>query len=551
MKKYTLLAALIAGSIGTQAQTLPDAIKLTQSERFEDASSAFKKLVTGQASAETYYYSADNFLRWEELDSAQTTLNQGISAHANNLLLMTGKGKLALYQNNKAEAEKIFANATSQLVAQAKTFPKDQAAIIYCKMAEGFIYSDNKNPDQALTYLAEAEKLNPKDPEIFILRGDALLQKQTGDASESILNFEKAYELDKSSRRALLRQANLYRQVNNFEAALDLYNKSITMDPNFAPAYRERAELYYRAGKIQNGIEDYQQYLALNNSPSARGRYASFLYVAKDYKNAIAEINKVMAEGNTNPILYRVLAYCQFETKDFKNGLVNMETFRASALKNGKPKFIPLDYSYYGKLLAENGKDSLAIAELNKAIELDPNFVDGYSDIAGIYLKAKDYPQAAKFYQKKIDATGKGDYNDYNFLGRALYNSKDYVGAEAAFRKVAELIPNLTIGYYWAALSRSKQETDPDNPTGLAKELFEKVVEVGNADPERSKKDIIKAYEYLGFLYFYRKDYACAKSVFTLLKGIDPTNEKTKALEDKNVMNAGDCDPFAKATDKQ
>lgn len=543
-KQLILLVSAMFLVLTGFSQSLQDAIKLTNSERYEDASATFKNLVKTDAKGDAWFYYADNFMKWEDLDSARIVLKQGLTSFPNNALIHAGFGKLSILEGKGAEAAPHFTKSTEIVKAEGKSMPKDAQAVIYEKMAEGYIFAESKNPDAALTYLAEAEKLNPKDPEVFVLRAYALLAKSTGDASEAIKNFVTAYELDKSSRRALLGQANLYRDVNNFEEALVYYNQAINLDPGFAPAYRERAELYKRAGKIAKGIEDYRKYLELNNSPSARARYAKFLFLAKDYANTIKEINDVLAQGYSDPILYRILGFSLYETKNYAEGLKNTEKFRELA-KGGRPKLIMQDYSYYGKLLAENGKDSLGILELKKAMEIDPTFVDGYSDIASIYFKQKNFQESAKYYRLKIEKAPKPDYNDYNYLGRALYQSKNYTGADSAFTKVIEFLPNLTIGYYWSALSKNAQDSQ-DNLTGLAKPMFEKVVEIGSADVTKNKKDLIKAYEYLGYFYFTKKDFNCSKSAYLKLKELDPENAKlkeTKVLETKELMGAsGTCE---------
>ncbi len=536
-KQLLLLLAATLIILPGFAQTLQDAIKLTQSERYESASDAFKVLVKTDAKGDAYFYYADNFMRWEELDSAKIILAQGSQTFPGNPLIQAGLGKVALLENKSAEASPRFNKAIEILKTEAKTLSKDYQATVYNRMAEGYIYAESKNPDQALAYLLEAEKLNPKDAEIYILRGNALLAKNTGDASDAIANFTKAFEMDKSSRRAILGQANLYRQVKNFDEALVFYAQAINLDPGFAPAYRERAELYYQAGKYTKGLEDYKKYLELNNSPSARSRYILNLYLLKDYENAIKEANILISQGYNNPLLYRVLAYSYYETKKFPEGLQSMEKFREMA-KGGTPKVINNDYKYYGKLLAASGKDSLGILELQKAIELDPAFVDGYGEIGAIYFKQKKYPEAASYYRVKIAKVEKADFNDYNYLGRALYQSKDYVGADSAFNKVIEFLPNLTIGYFWSARSKNMQD-NPTAPTGLAKPMFEKVIELGSADVEKNKKDLITSYEYLGYYYFTKKEYACAKAAFTKLKEIDPANEKVvSAFNDKNINGA-------------
>jgi len=46
-----------------------------------------------------------------------------------------------------------------------------------------------------------------------------------------------------------LRAGKLYQRGRNYQLALDLYKKAEGIDPTFAPAYREKAELYHLAGQ--------------------------------------------------------------------------------------------------------------------------------------------------------------------------------------------------------------------------------------------------------------------------------------------------------------
>lgn len=69
-----------------------------------------------------------------------------------------------------------------------------------------------------------------------------------------------------------------------------MYKKAEGIDATFAPAYREKAELYHLAGQKANAVESYKKYLELNNSDEARERYAGFLVNNKQYTEAIAEV---------------------------------------------------------------------------------------------------------------------------------------------------------------------------------------------------------------------------------------------------------------------
>ena len=79
-----------------------------------------------------------------------------------------------------------------------------------------------------------------------------------------------------------------------WEGAAGEFQNALKIDPNFAPAYRELAEVFYLQKKIEDAKTNYKKYLELSkNNASARLRYASFLYFSKSYPEALAELNQI------------------------------------------------------------------------------------------------------------------------------------------------------------------------------------------------------------------------------------------------------------------
>lgn len=508
----------------TNAQSLKESIRLTENEQFVKAGQAFKSLLQADPSnGDVYFYYGENYFKNDNIDSAKVMYQKGIDANASNPLNYVGLGKVNLYNKNTLEANAAF--------HRAKTLSALKNATVLYKIAEAYIHSDSKDIPEALKLLYEALKLEPNNPEIYILMGDAQLELNNG--SEAIKNYDKATSLDKKSVKATLRIGQLWLRAANYNLALDYYQKAYGIDSTFAPAYREKAELYYKARRYKDATNYYKKYLALNNDQSARGRYGSFLYLSKDYQNAITEIKEALKADSSNAILYRILAYSYYEVKDFPNGMAAMNKFFEKAAKQNA-KLIPTDYAYQGKLLSETGKDSLAVISLTKAMQTDTANVELYTDLAAIYMKQKKFREAASAIEKKI-ASGKNvNANDYNRLGRAYYFAKDFINADSAFAQVVKSQPELYIGYLWRAKSNS--QLDPDSKKGLAKPFYEMVIEKAKADPEKNKKELMEAYEYLGGYYFVRKDYAASKPYWLELKKLDPSNAKAKAaLSDTNM----------------
>jgi len=509
---------IISFVTSVSAQTLKDAIKLTDNEQFQRAANTFRTLLTREPSnPEIYYYSGENYIKSDEPDSARMMYEKGIQVAPSTAINYVGLGKSYLYENKAAEAKSNFDKALSLSASKNAT--------VLMKIAEAYITAEKKDVTQAFNLLNTAMKLEPKNPDVYILMGDAFAAQN--DGTNAIKNYERATELDKTSVKATLRIGQLYGRARNYQEALAYYKKAEAIDPNFAPAYSEQGELYYKAKQYDVAKEKYRKYLELSGSNmDAQIRYASFLFLSKDYTKAIEQINEIRKRDTTNVILNRLMAYSYFETGDHASGLKYINRFFAQA--NPK-KIIASDYEYHGKLLSKTGNDSLAITKYLEAVKMDTTNTDLYSEIASAFMKMKKYQDAITNYNKKI-TTGKGiTANDYFGLGRSHYYSKDYANADSAFAKVTELSPSWPGGYLWRA--RANSQLDPDSKQGLARPHYESYIEKVGADVEKNKKDLLEAYSYLGF-YYYDKDKVKSKAMWIKVAELDPKNDKAKkALE--------------------
>lgn len=533
---------------GALAQSLQEAIKFTESEQFEKASSAYMLLIQREpTNGDNYFFYGENYFKEEiidssfkaiELDSAKFLYEKGLQKNPGNPLNYVGKGKVFWYEGKTAEAKKQFYDAVQIISPANKTasFTGKQKAMVYMKIAECYTKARTKDLPEAINLLNKALKEDKDNPEIHILFGDATLEQNPGDASQAITQYKKAYDLDKKSCKALLRIGQLYSRARNLSEAVKNYEEAIKVDPNFAPAYREKAEAFYRGKQYETAITNYQKYLELNSgSVSARVRYASFLFLSKKYAEAITEIQNIQKQNASVIFLYRILAYSYFETGNCADGIIAIEQF---FLKANEKKILASDYEYYGKLLSKCGKDSLAIEKLKQAVTKDTSKTELYGEMGNCYMKMKKYPETIDAFNKKIKG-GKGiDVNDYYVLGRAYFYSKQCGKADSAFMQIIILRPDIPTGYLW----RAKANTclDPDSKNGLAKPFYESFIsKLKPEELDKNKNYLIETYDYLGYFHMLQKDYANAKCVYTKLKELDPNNVKAKkALAEPNVAKA-------------
>src|SRR5262245_15715163 len=110
--KYILVLILLAAGVSLSAQTLKDAIKLTDSEQYEAATTAFQNLVKAQpANGTIYYYFGENYLMAENKDSAKIIFLKGLEADPANALNTIGLAKIELDNGSPEKGNKMIEEA--------------------------------------------------------------------------------------------------------------------------------------------------------------------------------------------------------------------------------------------------------------------------------------------------------------------------------------------------------------------------------------------------------------------------------------------------------
>ena len=553
MKKTILLSAIAFTGI-LNAQTLQEAVVKIDNERFSAAASDFRALITkNPAKGENYFYYGENFFKKGDADSANIFYSKGAEANATYPLNYVGLGKVLLSKGNVADAKTQFYKAAA--------LGANKNAELFRKIAEAWLATDSKNADEAIIQINNAIKLEPKNAENYIILGDAQLEKNPTDGSGPIKSYKTATTLNPKSVKGILREGKLYQRGRNYQLALDKYKEAIAIDPTYAPAYREIAEVYSLYSQPAKAIENWKKYLELNNSDDARYRFMSALFSNKQYPEAITEYEGLKKQGFANLYLERLAGYSYTEvgnkvdTSSYTKGLKAMNKFFEMAGPNFK--YLYNDYKYKGLLLARTGKDSLGVIEMEKAIALDPSASgEMNSEIANIYMKAKKYDKAIKAFERKMNGDTKNlNNNDYFSLGRAYYFSggniqrdaiamkdvkaKDkkmaealpfFVGSDSAFSKLTQLSPTWPVGFFWRG--KANVQLDPTNEKGLAKPYFEKALTLLKPEEKSTptyKNNVIEALEYLGgYSIGVAKDKAKADEYWKAVQELDPNNAKAK-----------------------
>jgi len=546
------LAMLVIGS-ASFGQDLNSALNMTYQEQFEAADIAFSTLIKNDpANGKNYYYSGENQLASYFIDpinipfeaiakNASDRYNKGITANPNEPLNYVGLGKVALIQNNKTVAEENFNKAQTFLPAKKvkSALTKPEQATLLIRLAEAYVTVGSKDTGLVFSFLRRAESLDPKNPELYLVRGDYWIYT-LNNGSRAAENYKRSQDFSPESKRARVRLGQLYTRIKVYSDALNYYQEAIAIDPSFAPAYLEMGFLYAKMNQKEESKTNFKKYLDLSSSNiAAKRRYANMLIQTEDYKGAIEQITQILSiDSVTYNDLNRALAYSYYEEKQFPQASHYIGKFFTNAPTE---KITSKDYIYYGRILVKNGQDSLGINKLTRGFELDSTNVDLLNEIAALYLKAKKPQNAGDTYKLKIQLTN-GGVNDTYKMGRAYFDAKNWTEADSAFAKVNRMSPDFEPAYLFRA--RVYSNLDPDSKLGLAKPFYDVLVEKASADSVKYSKDIIEAYSYLGYYYYLNKEYCESMAYWDKIAIIDPLNETALgALKDMKTF----CPEFKSA----
>jgi Tfp pilus assembly protein PilF len=519
-KAITLSLGLVVMGSASFAQSLNDAKKAIDAEQYQKASTMLKALVNSQASkGDNYFNLGEVYLKMDYVDSARAVFTKGVTADPKNSLNYIGLGEADLVSNNAASAKTNFAKAVEV------SSKKDYIPQLY--IGKAYLAGDKPDFESALPYLQKADELDPndKDGETFLALGDYYaLQKKN---SEALSNYMRALNINAGLLKATVQIGRMYKESRAFPESEERLKEAIAADANYAPAYRELAELYMQwaiqlpnefATKSAEALTNYRKYLDLTDkSYESRLRYAQFLFYAKDYKTLQDESTALAALNPNDPkslVVSRLQGYSAFENKNYPQSLQFMEDFFSKA--KDPSRIIASDYLYLGKAQLQNGKDSLALISITKAVQMDSTNADALAEVAKSYFDAKKYGKAAVIYDDviKADPNGKNVLYSYYYNGLAYYfdymnatvkPSKDnLVKADSSIAKLVRMSPTTTDGYLYRARINNAID-DQVHPKGLGVPFFEQFIQKVTVEkPElaaANAKKLGEAYDNLGAFY--------------------------------------------------
>lgn len=505
-----LFLLLVIGVAMAQESTMePDPTKLLLKEEPLHAVALMKDAVNRNPSAQNYFYLGYSLLKAGKTIDARQAFQAGIDHDSKYALEYTGLGY--------ADITDQYRDQGLAEIQKGLDLGKNHDALLLRMSAQAYMTSPDL-VDKALTLLTRAEALEPNDPVIPLVIGNAYAAKR--DGGKAISNYEQSLKIDPAFAPAYYGIGHIYAVSGNIELAIASYRQAIDADSTFAPAYRELGEIYYVQKKGEDAVRTYSNYLSQSEPQRTDSiRYAYFLFLAKEYSQANAVFARI-AVGADNETL-RLYGYSAFSTGDYSTSAAIFESLLQShdSIRAG-------DFMQYAKCLDKQGKDSLAVEALKKCIAMDPSQQDALQLLAEKEFAIKSYSIAAATMRKLIRLRPEPSAQDYYLLGRSCYLNQEFSAADSSFKELISLTPDLAIGYLWDA--RALSNLDPESESGLALPYYQSFIDKGVDQKEAFKKDYVEAYSYLGYYYYLKHQLDRAKESWERVLELDPADPKAQ-----------------------
>ena len=530
MNRLMLKAILISSVIVTtlQAQTLQDGLKALDFDKYESARGIFTQLTLKEpANGENWYYLGQSYLNLFKEDSAEWAYNEGVKLAPKTAANYVGLGEL-LIANKKVEEAKTQFNKALSFSRGRDGMIKDATTLRL--VASALVSTENKVVDEALNHIKNALEIAPQDYDVLIAAGDVYLEMNKG--GDAATQYERAEVVDPKNPKAFTRVAAIWLRVRNSEQTLTDLNKALAIDPNYAPALKLMSELYYKSKKYQLAKDYYAKYLN-NSEPSLANqkRFAKILFNSKEFEDALPKILDVIKLEDSDVYMHRMAGYSYFEVGELKKdtsmyrpGVAELELFLS---KIATDKMLASDFEYLGKLYSRiPSKDSLAVINMSKAIDMAPDKIELLKEAGMVYNKIKRFDKSIVCFETYISKTNKIIPADYYLLGMASYFGKSLPKADSAFAKLIEVKPDYADGYYWRGNVQASLDSEAKDTLGLSSYIT--YVSMVEATPEKYKKNLIVSYDYLAKYYIKQEKDSIAKVYLEKIIALDPNNKQAK-----------------------
>jgi tetratricopeptide (TPR) repeat protein/GT2 family glycosyltransferase/glycosyltransferase involved in cell wall biosynthesis len=349
----------------------------------------------------------------------------------------TAHHKMALalkQQGNLEQASSYYRQAISLSTTNAKNFDRQQqlSSRINSEITESFVelssanfdsnletaqlyiqqalaYSEGKNWEQAISACEEALQIFPNMAEAHKIYGNSL--HKLGKVPQALSAYAKALSIQPDLVDIYVNVGSVYAGQQEWQQAISYYQKAIEIDPNLGIAYRNLGKIWNKLGDRDKAQECFDRAENLDSN----------------------------SKLNTKKELPQILSFQPQAVLP----LISEET-TPTQLKPDSPE----SYAKLGDFYAEKQQWEEAIFFYQKAIKLEPKFIQVYRNLARIYNQFGQSEKATEcLFQALTLEPNKAGAEQHFSLGNVLRQQRKNDRAIDCYRQAIKLQPEFSEAY--------------------------------------------------------------------------------------------------------
>ena len=247
-------------------------------------------------------------------------------------------------------------------------------------------YMKKKDYPAAIAAAEDYQKRNPDVVAPLNLLGR--VYQESGKVDEARKAFQRALALDSADQGANSYLAQLALADNDLVTARNHYRTILAANPNSHQALIQLASLDAREGQEKAMVDHLETAMAVAPTALAPRVLLARYYLAKDKPAQVPPLFATLdAQQQQTPEVLELMALSQLATKDGSAALFSLEQLLKSAPDSAQIRHM------MAKAAAEQGNSERMLEELNRALELDENYLPARLAVAKFALAADDTDQ--------------------------------------------------------------------------------------------------------------------------------------------------------------
>lgn len=330
----------------------------------------------------------------------------------------------------------------------------------YPKMYElaADVFLNYRQYDDVMSILKRAEDNSVSSSELSLIGAKAMRRR-----AESREDMEKAYEICKKVSeefkndklepaevaKAVYEESLCLMALKNYEKALDTIEEAIRLDPSYVSFLWTKADILYRLSRYKEALKLYLTCKKdITDNDGLMEDIGDCYEKLGEQEKALSYYQKCLELNPEHPRVNSDIVDIYDDMLDDTEDIQYFE--KALPYADRQIELVPEAYYYIerGLLYMTVGQWENALADFQKAWELEPENTFAYNNAGCVYKYTGQYDKAVELFKKAAEVMKEGETMlPYGNLADCYERMSEYEKAAEAYRKNIELFPEKTANY--------------------------------------------------------------------------------------------------------